>query len=150
MKKILLALPIFFIFISQSVFAQYYYEKNTQDNMRALYERKIVSYTKMKRAGWITAAAGTGVTLIGIALMNSAEWETTTNSYGQPQTTTSDPQGVVGVLGVAFGIPAAVAGVVIGIIGAKKQNEYMGKLERLDMSFYQQNDYNTVKLVYRF
>jgi hypothetical protein len=150
MKKILLSLSLLFIFISQNTFAQYYYENHQDQDRRELYERKIVTYTKMKKTGWTVAAVGTGATIIGIIMISNAEWETTTNSYGQTQTTTSDPEGVVGILGVSLGIPAAVAGAVFGIIGAKKQNQYMGKLERLDIGYRKYNDYNSIRLTYRF
>jgi len=149
MKKLLLS-SLLFILISQSTFAQYYYENSYEQDRRALYERKIVTYTKMKKTGWTLAAVGTAMTVAGIVMINSAEWDTTTNSYGQTQTTTSDPEGIIGILGVSFGIPVGVAGVVLGIIGAKKQNQYMGKLERLDLGYQKYNDYNSLTLTYRF
>lgn len=150
MKKQVFLLSLVFILCHQISFAQYYYENRYDNDNRALYERKIVTYTKMKKTGWTVAAVGTGVTILGVILINSADWETTTNMYGQSQTTTDDPAGVLGIVGVTIGIPSAIAGVVIGIIGGSKQNEYMHKLERLDMSFQKQSDINMFRLAYRF
>ena len=143
---------IFFLstFICNLAFAQYYVNEYTGESQRSLYERKIVSYTKLKKTGWTLAGAGAVSTILGIVLIQNADWDTTTNSYGQQQSTSSDPAAFAGVLGITIGIPATITGIILGSIGNKKQKQYMYKLERLNFGYQRNDDFNSLRLTYRF
>ncbi len=147
MKKSLFIFPLLFIFFTITTYAQYY--NSELESKRELYERKVASYTKMKSTGWTVAGIGGGMTILGIVLMSNGTCETTTNSNGY-QTSTCDATASAGILGVVVGIPATIAGIVIGSVGSRKQKEYMGKLERLKFSYNKIDNYNLVSLSYRF
>ncbi|NJN27005.1 MAG: hypothetical protein HC819_14025 [Cyclobacteriaceae bacterium] len=143
--------PIFvlllFCFISNISLAQYYTnEWSNEFDKRDLYERKIESYGKMKKTGGKLAAIGGAATIVGIILVSSADWET--DAYGNTQT--SDAGGAVGLLTIMVGVPTAITGIVLGAVGKNKQNQYVEKLNRLDLTFHRNNDFNSIRLVYRF
>jgi len=111
-----------------------------------LYERKVEKYTKLKRTGTTLGIAGGALTVVGVILMSNANWHTDTNAYGQTQTTTDDPQGVLGLVSVLVGVPMAGTGVVLGIIGGKKQRHYQRKLDNLSAGYFQRHGAHGITL----
>ncbi|MCU4157085.1 hypothetical protein J1N10_13940 [Carboxylicivirga sp. A043] len=120
------------------------------DDNRALYQSKVENYTKMKKTGTTLGIAGAGLTVIGIALVASADWETETDSYGNSQTTTNDGSGVLGVLSLCAGIPMAVTGIVLGSVGSKKAAEYSRKLENVNVGYFKKGQQKGITLAIKF
>lgn len=120
-----------------------------QIEKKELYERKVESYTKMKRTGFAIAGIGTVATTFGIMQLSRATWETTNTATGT-QTTSSSPEAVQGSVGVLIGIPALVTGTVLGIIGATKSKSYNKKLQRLNVGVNYMPQNKGLVITYRF
>lgn len=128
---------------TSSAFAQF-------DRNYAMYERKVETYTKLKKTGTVLAVSGAALTLGGLVLVSSADWETQTGPAGQTQTTSSDSEGIAGVLMLVTGIPITVTGVILGTIGAKKSREYQERIQRLSLNVKYNQHYKGIVLAYRF
>ena len=64
MKRSSIVISLLFVLFANASFAQYYSENKPNDNSkRDLYERKVMSYTKMKKTGWTLTAVGGGLTI---------------------------------------------------------------------------------------
>ncbi len=129
--------------ITNSVFAQ------KSEARRNLYQSKIESYTKLKKAGNTIGIVGGGLTLMGVALATSANWETTTDEYGF-QTVNTNTSGAIGVLSICFGVPLAITGIVLNSNGKRKVAEYTKKLENIDVGYYEQGLQKGLTLAIRF
>lgn len=115
----------------------------------ALYERKVQAYGKLKNAGISLAIGGVAMTIAGAVLTSSADWETY-NSYNGTAQTTTDSEGVAGVLLIVTGVPVTVTGVILGAIGARKSRYYQEKLQRLSLNLKYNQHQQRVVLTYRF
>lgn len=120
-----------------------------QQSHAELYQQKVYSYTKMKKTGIGLTIGGIASTVIGVALVSSAEWETTTDQYGTT-TTSDDPRAFGGLLLIGGGISVSVPGIILTSIGSKKSKEYQRKLERLDLGINYKPNNKGVMLTYRF
>lgn len=149
MNKNLLLL-LFAIVISLPALAQYDPDYQHRERRAALYESKITSYTKMKKTGSGLGIAGGALSIVGVGLVSSAEWETTTNSYGNSTTTTADAEGVAGVIMLAVGIPMMVTGIVLNRIGNRKVRSYQEKLDRISFNMDYTPNRKGFALVYKF
>ncbi len=129
--------------ITNSVFAQ------KSEARRNLYQSKIESYTKLKKAGNTIGIVGGGLTLMGVALATSANWETTTDEYGF-QTINTNSSGAIGVLSLCFGVPLAITGIILNSNGKRKVAEYTKKLENIDVGYYEQGLQKGLTLAIRF
>ncbi len=129
--------------ITNSVFAQ------KSEARRNLYQSKIESYTKLKKAGNTIGIVGGGLTLMGVALATSANWETTTDEYGF-QTVNTNTSGAIGVLSICFGVPLAITGIILNSNGKRKVAEYTKKLENIDVGYYEQGLQKGLTLAIRF
>lgn len=121
----------------------------SQQNNAALYQQKVESYKKMKNTGIGLTIGGIASTMIGIALVSSAEWETTSTEYGT-NTTSSDPAAFGGLLLIGGGVSVSIPGIILTSIGGKKSKEYQSKLERLDVGINYQPTNKGLILSYRF
>lgn len=139
-KTIILLMLVCF---TTSAFAQF-------DRNYAIYERKVETYTKLKKTGTALTVAGAALTVGGLVLISSADWETQTGPAGQTQTTSSDSEGIAGVLMLVAGIPITVTGAILGTIGAKKSRQYQEKLQRLSLNVKYNQHYKGLVLAYRF
>lgn len=115
-----------------------------------LYKSKIESYTKMKKNGATMGIIGGGLTLVGVALTASADWETETDDFGNSQTTTNDPSGIAGIISLSVGIPLAVTGIILNSIGNKKVKEYSEKLENVNLGYYNTGQQKGVTIAIKF
>lgn len=129
--------------ISGSTFAQ------IKDSKTNLYQSKIESYTKMKKTGGTLGVVGGGLTVLGVALVASADWETTTDDYGY-ETSTTDGAGVIGILSLSVGVPMAITGIILNSIGNRKILEYSKKLENVDVGYFKQGQQKGLSLAIRF
>ena len=116
-----------------------------QIEQRELYQRKVESYTKMKRTGFTIAGIGTVVTAYGVIQLSRATWETTGT-----QTTSNDPEALQGSVGLLVGIPAVITGTVLGIVGSAKSKSYNKKLQRLNVGINYTSQNTGLVLTYRF
>jgi len=151
MKIKLLATLITLIIFSNVSEAQYYQQsKNVNSNNKTLYQYKIVKYNKMENIGKTMAITGTVATVLGIVLINGAEWTETTDYYGNTQYTAQDSGAAIGILSLIIGIPLGIAGSVIGIIGHNKKAQYQSKLNKLAFDIVTTPKQNSIKLTYNF
>lgn len=114
-----------------------------------LYQRKVISYTKMKKAGITLLVTGGASVLVGSIMTASADWESysSSNSAG---VTTNDPLGGAGMLVLGIGIPVTVVGIIFTAIGAKKVKYYGGKLDNLSLNISTSNEHCGLILTYKF
>ena len=119
---------IIFVFslVSQQVFAQ--------QLDRASIEQKIEHYTKMKKTGTGLTIAGGVLTIVGIALASSANYQTTTNGYGQQTYTSNDPNAVGGVLCLLGGLGMAGAGIPLWAVGSSRVKKYTAQLNTVSLN----------------
>lgn len=143
------------LFMCSSVYVngQYYEREKNNDNRkndkRTLYERKVESYTKLKRTGLTLATVGGGLTVAGVVLVASVDWETIQNN-GTTTFNTNDKKGIVGIYALLGGLPMLVTGIILERIGNHKVNEYSEKLYRLNLSMDYKPNYKGLTLTYRF
>lgn len=150
MKRNILIILIFAFVISAPAMAQYDPNYRMNQNKVTTYSSKVEKFSRMKRTGIGLGVGGALLTGAGVALISSAEWETTTNNYGGQTTTTSDSEGLGGLLMVIAGIPLTATGVVLGIIGNNKAKSYQSKLEGLSINMLYTPDKRGLALSYRF
>lgn len=86
-------------------------------------QSRLAHFLSVKRSGIRRSLIGLSLTTVGIILMSSADWETTSTSTSV-QKSTHDPQGVVGMVMLFPGIPISILGLVQLGIGSTKANEY--------------------------
>jgi len=115
------------------------------DPQRSLYIAKAEKYRKMKTTGAVLTVGGTILTIVGISTLSKVE--STTNAYGQIQTT-GNP--VAGVLELLAGMGGVGAGVPLWIVGAHAETKYNRKLEMLSVKLNVSPNSTAVKLTYRF
>lgn len=110
---------------------------------------KITSYTKMKITGFTLLGIGGAALVTGIILAANADWVTRSTPTGV-QKTTDDPQGGVGIIMLAAGIPMAIVGTVLGTIGASKTHEYKQRLELSGVGIYLTPEKQYIGLTFTF
>lgn len=132
MKRKLLILSFLISLISTQLFAQI--------DTRALYQRKVNSYSKMKNIGLGLGIGGGVSTVLGIALMATGDWgtnSTTQSNYGYSNSsynTGPDASVVFGILLLEAGVASGITGIVLGSIGSKKVKFYQAKLNGLSIN----------------
>lgn len=114
-----------------------------------LYQEKAERYKGMKRTGFTLAGIGGVSSIIGIAMMSSADWNQESNGH-QTNYTTEDGSGVGGLLLTAIGIPITVTGFILGGIGSKKEKEYRSKLNNLSFNVIPTSRSTSFRLAYTF
>ena len=148
MKKYLLLL--FAVVFAFPVLGQYDPTYQDRERRAALYESKIESYSKMKRIGSGLGVGGGALAVVGVGLISSAKWETTTNSNGYSTTTTEDAEGIAGVVMLTVGIPLMVTGIVLNRVGNRKVKSYQERLNRISFNMGYMPNNKGFALVYKF
>ncbi|HCW06768.1 MAG TPA: hypothetical protein DGG95_05320 [Cytophagales bacterium] len=86
---------------------------------------KYEKYRRMKGTGTALTVLGGIATIVGVSMMTSVEYTTTTNQYGQQQTTPNDSGTAVGgALLFLGGTGMLGAGIPLMIVGSKKAKKY--------------------------
>ncbi|HNP20356.1 MAG TPA: hypothetical protein PKL31_18110 [Fulvivirga sp.] len=118
---------------------------------KMFYRSKAFKYEKMKKTGTILGIFGGVITISGIVLIGNADWEENTQNNGYYQngyyytnnynnnTTTTDSNGVLGILGVMVGVPMTTAGIILNVIGGRKQREYQRKADGISLGYFQKS-----------
>lgn len=151
MQKISFVFAFVFILVTNFAFGQSLYKNQARDySVIDLYEKKVAKYTAMKKRGWTIAAVGTGLTILGPILASNSEWDSSVNSYGQPQSSPKDVVGTIGIICVVAGIPSMIGGTILGTVGSRKLKVNLRKLERLKVNLNQLDNQSNISLVYRF
>ncbi len=119
------------------------------DSNANLYKAKIESYTKMKKTGTTLGIIGGGLTVLGVALVASADWESTIDDYGY-ETTTTNATGGVGIISLSVGLPMAITGIILRSVGNRKVFEYSKKLENIDVGCFKYGQQKGLTLAIRF
>lgn len=150
MKRKILLILIIALVASVPSMAQYDPNYRSDQNRVRTYSLKIEKFSRMKRTGIGLGIGGTVLTVAGVALISSADWETNTTYNGGQTTTTNDSEGVGGVLMVLAGVPLTATGIVLGIIGNNKVKSYRAKLDGLSVNMLYTPDKKGLVLTYRF
>lgn len=79
---------------------------------------------RMRKNGIGLTIGGGVLTVVGISLLSSANFTTTTNGYGQSQYSTNDPNATSGALCLLGGMGMLGAGIPLWIVGAHKVKKY--------------------------
>lgn len=79
---------------------------------------------RMRKTGIGLTIGGGVLTVIGISMLSSANFTSTTNQYGQQQYSSNDPNAQSGALCLLGGIGMLGAGVPLWIVGAHKVKKY--------------------------
>ncbi len=90
---------------------------------KAQAEAQVLRFAGVKEKGKRRSIAGGALTLTGIILCATADWETRTTSAGTDKST-NDPGGVIGSLMLLPGIPIALTGFIQLGVGTAKVDEY--------------------------
>jgi hypothetical protein len=149
MKKIILALLTIFA-IQSSLQAQVAVQIN--DSQQNLYERKVVSFNKMKRAGIGLTIGGAVLTGVGTGLLIDYfdKYDNRYYDYGFGNDVEDlDMEYAIGVGLMSIGITAIGGGVTLWSIGAAKSKSYKRKLNSFSFNLspgYRQQ----FSLAYRF
>jgi len=149
MKKIILALLTIFA-IQSSLQAQVAVQIN--DSQQNLYERKVVSFNKMKRAGIGLTIGGAVLAGVGTGLLIDYfdKYDNRYYDYGFGNDVEDlDMEYAIGVGLMSIGITAIGGGVTLWSIGAAKSKSYKRKLNSISFNLspgYRQQ----FSLAYRF
>ncbi len=120
------------------------------DHEIALYKYKVDQYTKLKKRGGVMATIGVCTGLMGALLISNADWEKTTDDYGNTQYNTSNPGGLFGVVFICVGAPLSITGLVLNGVGNRKIKYYNQKLENVKLGLYQNGQQKGFTLSMRF
>lgn len=145
MKKIILALLTIFA-IQSSLNAQVAVQIN--DSHQNLYERKVVTFNKMKRAGIGLTIGGAVLAGVGTGLLIDYI-DKYDNRYYDYDLEDLDMEYAIGVGLTSLGITAMGGGITLWSIGAAKSNSYKRKLDSFSFNLspgYRQQ----FSLAYRF
>jgi len=145
MKKIILALLTIFA-IQSSLQAQVAVQIN--DSQQNLYERKVVTFNKMKRAGIGLTIGGAVLAGVGTGLLIDYI-EKYDNRYYDYNLDDLDMEYAIGVGLTSIGITAIGGGITLWSIGAAKSKSYKKKLNSFSFNLspgYRQQ----FSLAYRF
>ena len=96
-------------------------------------EARLEKFRNMKRNGYVMAGVGVGFMVVGLIMMQSADWEKETDGMNTNYNT-SDSEGGVGILLFAPGIPITVVGLILGGIGSSKTKRYEELLNNVSVS----------------
>jgi hypothetical protein len=99
---------------------------------REYLEAKISKFKSMRTTGFVLAGVGAGALLGGIILASNGEWETEQTATGT-QTNAQDGAAVGGLLLIVAGVPATVAGIILGSIGNSKVQKYQAILQNVSV-----------------
>jgi hypothetical protein len=144
MKKIIIILlGIFtFPFLSQA---------QVLDQKKSLYQKKVISFAKMKRAGVGLTIGGAILTVGGIVLMaDGAKQANHYDSYNS-YSTSDDPTGefIVGYLTTCIGVGAITGGIVLWTISGSRARNYQKKLNSISLNL-NPGKHQLFSLAYRF
>ena len=143
MKKIILALLTIFA-IQSSLQAQVAVQIN--DSQQNQYERKVVSFNKMKRAGIGLTIGGAVLAGVGTGLLVNYTLKVDNRYYDYPM---DDMGYVIGLGMTSLGITVMGGGITLWSIGAAKSKSYKRKLDSFSFNLspgYRQQ----FSLAYRF
>lgn len=121
------------------------------DQKKAIYQKKVISFSKMKRTGVGLTIGGAILTVGGIALMvDGAKQANHYDSYNS-YSTSDDPTGefVLGYLATCIGVGATSGGIVLWSIGGSKARSYQKKLNSVSLNL-NPGKHQMFSLAYRF
>ena len=103
-----------------------------QEEKRFLYERKIISFAKMKQTGIGLTFGGALLSIGGIAVMANSNLGTGyIDSYGNSRET---ERWMLGYLALCLGVPTTAGGIVFWSIGGSKMKKYQEKLNSVSLN----------------
>jgi hypothetical protein len=114
---------------------------------RALYQQKVIKYTKMKNTG--TALIVTGGILFTVGVIVLANSSITTYESGTGYTDTEGAP-YFGAIATVVGMGGLGAGIPLAIVGSKSKRKYEAKLQALSLRIQANPKYSGLTLAYRF
>lgn len=107
----------------------------TASHLRAQQDmERYLKANRMKTTGRTLTFGGGILSIVGISLISSAKYTTTTNAYGYTQTSTTDPQASTGALLLLGGIGCLGAGIPIWAVGAHRAKKHEPKAVSLNLN----------------
>jgi len=115
---------IILVIIAASAVAQYQDEEGyTKEDL----QNKATHFKNMRTTGFVFLGIGVVSLVTGISLVSNATWESQSTSTGT-EVTTHDASGGAGIICIAIGAPAVIAGAVLSILGNGKYHEYTNRI----------------------
>lgn len=124
------------------------YAQQTQEN-KEFYFQKAEKYRRMKSTGRALTVGGSLLSVFGIAALANSSTTTTTNGYGQSQTST-DGNIVGGVIMYLLGSACVGAGVPLWVVGGINEGRYNRKLDGVSLQLKLDSQVTGLALAYRF
>lgn len=125
---------------------------------KTMYERKVVSFKRMKSTGVGLTIGGAVLTVVGTALMATSDLSSDYDNeydngyrYGYDYENSNDEVGqfVLGMLSVVAGVATTAGGIVLWSIGSRKTKQYQQKLDMISFNVNPSTQ-QMVSLSYRF
>lgn len=107
---------------------------NAQESQREVYQNKVVTFTKMKRAGLGLTIGGAVVTTAGIGLLIDGSSKEAEYDYNSPDYDDATLEMLLGYCSTAVGLAATSGGIVLLTIGSSKAKQYNQKLKAVSLN----------------
>lgn len=140
MKKIIIIILLGIFILPNLLQAQ------VLDQKKAIYQKKVISFTKMKNTGVGLTFGGVLVTIAGVAIMAGSDYDpyvSSTNSDG------GSGKWLLGYVSACVGVGATAGGIVLWSIGRSKARGYQKKLNSLSLNL-NPGKLQMFSLAYRF
>jgi hypothetical protein len=121
------------------------------DQKKSLYQKKVISFTKMKRTGVGLTIGGALLTVGGIAMMVSSDYNAYDSNMYDYSATSDDGAGewILGYVTTCVGVGATTGGIVLWSMGGSRVRSYQKKLNSLSLNL-NPGQYQMFSLAYRF
>lgn len=116
---------------------------------KALYEQKVIKYTKMKKTGTALAVLGGILFTTGTIVMLNSSVTTIEDGYGHTETYTEGAP-YFGAAVFVLGMGGLGAGIPLAIVGSKSKRKYEARVEALSFRIQANPKYSGLTLAYRF
>jgi hypothetical protein len=111
---------------------------------------KILKFSKMRNTGYTMMGSGALMTMGGIILISSSDWNKTSNGTGSVNYQSNDPKGFAGILLTVVGVGLVGGGTAVTLIGTSHIKKYSRILNNVTMSPLIRSDQSGIMLTYRF
>ncbi len=124
---------------------------------KTMYERKVVSFKRMKSTGVGLTIGGAILTVVGTALLANSDYLSSSYDddygygYGNDYESSNDGAGqfILGYVSVVAGVTSTAGGIVLWSIGSRKTKQYQQKLDMISFNVNPSTQ-QMVSLSYRF
>ena len=142
MKKTLIIIVIIFLTIHS--FSQF----NLQPI--SLYQTEMQRPPDFGRIGGILIGTGTFLTVGGIILASTADWQQNPSYYSERNYSTTDPIAYIGLGTIILGVPMIFTGIVFKIIDRRTRWHNSQICQKINLNYFQSEHQRGLTLTYRF